>query len=320
MSSDINVVVTTTAAGPNSALKEPPPAIGDGYRYDHPCAAHLKIADADKAIVDAGPTPRRKIAICGFASSSRHLIPINDPSWEIWGMNQLYRHIPRGDRWFDIHWNWDKETVPGTDYRGWLSTCGIPIYMMERLPDIPTSMRYPLERMIAQAGDYFTSTVAFMVAVAIEEVDKRVAARLDSAITRHLDKGGHLKGEDLTELQRKLYSEYLIGLFGIDLVVEEEYFWQKPCAEFWVGNAVGRNIEVFIPPQSAMCKQMYRYGYEPEPQTVVRISEVEQHHKQLAEERKKHLDMVLMHDGAMQADEYWKRLIELRSRGAEVRL
>jgi hypothetical protein len=310
--------VEATAGAINAALKEPPPAPGDGYQFDHPCAAHLKIVNADKAVLDAGPTPRRKLAVCGFASSSRALIPVNDATWEVWGMNQLYRHIPRADRWFDIHWNWDKETVPGTDYRGWLSTCGIPVYMMAQMTDLPTSVRYPVTEMIAMAGDYFTSTVAFMVALAIDEIDKRVAARVNAG-ELNLQHGPEYRSLLLNDIQR-LYSQYTIGLFGIDLVVEEEYFWQKPCAEFWCGMAVGRGIEVFIPPQSALCKQMYRYGYEPEPQTVIRPSEIQQHHKKLSEERQQLINALYLHDGAMQADEYWQRLVELRARGAEVRL
>lgn len=296
----------------NSALLEAPPALPDGYQMDHPHAAHVRIVNADEAVIDCGASPRTKIAVCGFASSSRHLIPVNDPTWELWGMNQLYRHIPRADRWFDIHWNWDKEVVPGTDYRGWLATCGIPIYMMQRVADLPTSVTYPLGRMMSMAGDYFTSTVAFMVALAIEQIDQHVMAQL---ITETFP-------DHVSALARQtaLYGQHTIGLFGIDLVVEEEYFHQKPCAEFWVGIAVGRGIEVFIPPQSALCKQTYRYGYEPEPQTVIRPSEIDAHHKALMAERQKLLQELYLHDGALQADEYWKRVVELRARGADVRL
>jgi hypothetical protein len=307
----------TTAAGVNAALKEPPPAEADGYQHGHACAAHVNIVDAQDAIINCGETPRRKIAVCGFASSSRNLIPINDPTWEIWGMNQLYRHIPRGDRWFDIHWNWDKEVVPGTDYRGWLATCGIPVYMIETQPDLPTSVKYPLQRLIAAAGDYFTSTVAFMVALAVDEIDRHVMAQLVTEARVSVETGVPM---DLIQRQRELYGAHTIGLFGIDLVVEEEYFHQKPCAEFWCGIAVGRGIEVYIPPQSALCKQAYRYGYEPEPQTVIRPSELNDHHKKLTEQRDQLIKELYLHDGALQADEYWKRVVELRTRGAEVRL
>jgi hypothetical protein len=305
----------------NSALKEQP-AVGDGFQHDHEHAAHLRVLDHDRGVVAPaeGAQPRRKIAVCGFASSSRHLMPVNDPTWEIWGMNQLYRHIPRADRWFDIHWNWDTEVVPGTDYRGWLATCGIPFYMMKRDPNIPTAVTYPVDRMIEMAGDYFTSTVAFMVALAIHEIDLQVEAEL-AVLGDEAEKAGRkLSPLEVMQLATDAYGRRTIGLFGIDLVVDEEYAWQKPCAEFWVGLAVGRGIEVYIPPQSAVCKQQFRYGYEKEPDTVIRLSEVEGHHKTLMEKREAILKELYMYDGALQADEYWKRLIELRLRGAEVRI
>lgn len=308
------------STGLNAALSQPPPKPGEGYDYNHACAAHVVIVDRKHALMGPPPgaTMRKKLAVCGFASSSRHLIPVNDPSWEVWGMNQLYRHIPRADRWFDIHWNWDKEVVPGTDYRGWLAGCGIPVYMIEQAPDLPTSVRYPLERLTAMAGDYFTSTVAFMTALAVDEVDRHVADAMRAFLDEHAAE--HVDPMEFVMRQRELYAEHTIGLFGIDLVVEEEYFHQKACAEFWIGLAVGRGIEVYIPPQSALCKQSYRYGYEPEPQTVIRPSEVTAHHKRLTEERDRLLRELYMHDGALQADEYWQRVVELRTRGAEVRL
>lgn len=303
------------STGANSALKEAPPTPGEGYARNHPAAAHLVVVDPDRAVVayPEGVPHRRKIAISGFASSSRHLIPVNDPTWEVWGMNQLYRHIPRADRWFDIHWNWDKETVPGTDYRGWLQTCGIPFYMMARSPEIPTAVRYPIERLIGNFCDYYTSTVAFMAALAIEEIDQRVEAELLA--------GTYATPADVLRRQRELYNSYLIGFFGIDLVVDEEYFEQKACAEFWIGAAaMGRGIEVYIPPQSALCKQRYRYGYEPEPTSLVRLSEIRAHIKEVQAEREQALRHAYMADGALQADEHWMRALELRLRGAEVRL
>jgi hypothetical protein len=300
------------ATGANSAVAQAATATSEtSYRYDHPCAAHPVIVDAETADVRVD-VPRKKIAVCGFASSSRHLMPLLDPTWEIWGMNQLYRHIPRGDRWFDIHWNWDTEVVEGTDHRGWMQSCGIPVYMMQTHPDIPTSVRFPLERLVTLAGDYFTSTVAFMTALAVLEVDRLV---LDELTREAFDSPA-----DVLARQTELYRTYTIGLFGIDLVVGEEYFDQKPCAEFWLGMAVGRGISVYIPPQSALLKQAYRYGYEAEPAQWIKPREIDQHREELTKKREELIKALYLHDGALQSDEYWRRLVELRSRGAEVRL
>lgn len=286
----------------------------DGLDPNHPArATDVVIVDADAGIVTS---TRKKIAICGFASSSRYLIPVNDPEWEIWGLNQLYRHITRADRWFDIHHNWDTDIVAGTDHREWARHCGIPFYMMTRQPDVPTAVRYPIERLIAEYQDYFTSTIAFMMAVAIDEIRQRVDVRVAAG-----ELTARMREKNMTVVQalRDLHAEYQIGIFGVDLVVGEEYDWQKACAEFWIGVAsIGLGITVVLPPATALCKQMYRYGYESEPNTLVKLSEVKGHADKLMKERVELINRLHMVDGAIAADDYWQQLITLRLRGAEV--
>lgn len=297
--------------GQNAALKEPAPADDDGVHPQHPCAAHVTILDRERGLVQA---TRKKIAICGFASSTRHMIPIDDPQWEIWGMNQLYRHIKRADRWFDVHWNWDQELVPGTDHKGWIGASGIPVYMTKAHADLPTSVRFPLQTLIEWfSADYFTSTVAHMMALAIWEIDCRVADQLAQEPAKTAAVG--------LARARQLYGEYTIGLFGIDLIVGEEYGWQKPCTEFWIGGAaIGRGICVFTPPQSALCKQRFRYGYETEPATIIKPAELERHKATMLAERDKLVKQTFMLEGAMQADDYWHELVELRLRGGDIRI
>ena len=342
-------VQTNTPGALNSALSEPEPDVSEGVDPNHRFAAHVKILDAEQGLVQG---IRKKIAICGFASSSRNAIPVESDEWEIWTLNQFYRHTKRSDRHFDMHWNWDSENVPGTDHRGWIRGCGVPTYMIRTHPDLPTSMRYPIDRLIKKFGDYFTSSVAEMLAVLIDEIDRRVEADLLAEMSSD---AAALSGADALARSRNLYADYTIGIFGIDLVVGEEYFWQKACAEFWIGIALGRNINVLIPPQSALCKQRYRYGYETEPPTIIKPREIEAHKNMLTEQHAeglKRLNMMegalqillassdapapnveelkrerdgmikklLMLDGCMEADAYWNELIELRLRGADVRI
>jgi hypothetical protein len=293
----------------NSALKETPKD-DDGVDPKHPCKANVRILDRQRALVE---TDRKKFAICGFASSTRHLIPIDDPAWEIWGMNQLYRHVKRADRWFDVHWNWDKELVPGTDHVGWIRDSGIPVYMIEAHKELPTSVRFPLDVLMATFADYFTSTVAHMTALAIWEIDRIVHGRLA--------KMAPMAPLDTVRALRDLYAEYSIGFFGIDLIVGEEYGWQKPCAEFWIGAAaIGRGIEVYTPSQSALCKQRFRYGYETEPATIIKPAEVERHKASLVAERDKMMRQMFLLDGAIQTDDYYHELIELRLRGGDIKI
>jgi len=248
----------------------------DGYNAQDASAAHLTIIDQAKGLVDIGD--RQKIAICGFASSSRHLIPVDDPSWIIAGLNQLYRHMPRADVWYDIHLNWEQDNVDGTDHEGWIKSCGIPVFMSNPPKQFPTAVRYPVERLIQKHGiDYFTSTVSFMIAWAIDCIDMKVA-----------DTGN-------------AYSDYSIGVFGIDLIVGTEYEVQKACVEYWLGIAEGRGIKIVLPPQSALLKQAYRYGYEKAPDTgIIGLIEIQKRAAELQGIKEKLLPVMHGLNGGVQ--------------------
>lgn len=181
--------------------------------------------------LDKNGNKRKKVAIVGFAESTRHLAPYGDDSVEIWAMNQLYRHIPRATRWWEMHRREDflADQVPGTDYLRWLQNCPIPIYMVQHFDDIPSSVSFPLDKAIGIFGDYFYSTISYMIALAIME--------------------------EFEEIQ----------IWGIDLSHDSEYEYQKPSAEYLLGVAKGLGIDIRIPPQSALLKGMYRYGYQAMP-------------------------------------------------------
>lgn len=253
--------------------------------FHHPCAGHVKILDHENGVVESfcpDGTKRTKLAIVGFAASSMDLAPYNDPSWEIVGLNQLYRKIPRADRWLEIHRNWDEHVVVGTDHHKWLSEAPIPIYMVDRVPTIPNSVRFPIERVMQGHPDYFTSTVAFGIALAIHEGFKE------------------------------------IGLWGIDLIVGDEYFYQKPCAEFWIGVAHGKGITVTLPHTTALCKQSHRYGYQTEPESLIKFTEIVKRKNGLMDERHKLMIQLANVDGALQDCQMWGDLADLRMKGGTV--
>ena len=246
----------------------------------------VTVIDAEKGLVEAVPK-RKKVAICGFAQSSRTLAPWDDPAVEIWGLNQLYRHIPRETRHFDIHENWREDNVEGTDHPRWLAECGIPVYMTQVEPSIPTSVRFPLEDVIREVTgiDYFTSTVAFMLGLALYE-----------------------KFEE-------------IGIYGIDLIVGTEYDVQKACVEFLLGIAHARGVTVRIPPQCALLKQRWRYGYEREPAAwPIKVTELAKRAAALANERNNLIARLQTIDGAIQECGYWSQISDLRLKGGTVKL
>lgn len=314
------VNVPATPGAQNAAMKEAAKP-GEGVDPLHEHAARLEVLDAAKGLIGYrdGRPRRKKRAICGFASATRGYIlnACASPDWEIYGLNQLYRHIPRADVWADIHYNWNEEVVPGTDYVGWVRGCGIPMLMHTVQPDLPTSVRFPLTEILdSLQADYFTSTIAYLVAFTLWEIDREVGAAFQQFVMDTPKEA--LAAVDLQAELRSLYGEYTIGVFGVDLTVGTEYFHEKACAEFWIGRAVDRGIEVAIPKESALCKQQYRYGYERAPQSLVKTQELIDHRAGVTAELDEVRKRMCMLEGMVAADEYWQQVAELRERGTQV--
>jgi len=177
----------------------------------------------------------KKVAIIGFGTSKSDA-PFYDDSYEIWGLNDLYESIPRWHRWFNLH---SAEVVKKTDTKravvlSWemYKTMPCPIYMLEAQPEIPTSIKFPLDEIQAKFCNgekgYFTNQVSYMIAFALHE---------------NFD---------------------VIELYGIDMSIDTEYSIQRPSVEYWIGLARGMGKTVFIPPTSTLLKTLYIYGYEEE--------------------------------------------------------
>ena len=177
--------------------------------------------------------PHKKVAIVGFADT-RGDAPFNDPTWEIWGLNDLHGAIPRYDRWFDIHTREviDEDVRLGRTPPG--GKCGlsglqplnVPVYMQDHYPDIPNSIKFPLKEIVDKFGNYFTNSISFMTALAIYEG----------------------------------YHE--VAIFGVDMAVGTEYVNQRPSCEYFIGLARGAGIKVYIPPASDLCKTRFMYAFE----------------------------------------------------------
>lgn len=167
-----------------------------------------------------------KVAILGFAPSYK-LAPFNDDSFEIWGLGDLYTMIPRYDRWFELH---TREVIEAHSRTGqfldWLKQCTVPLYMVKKFEDIPASIEYPREKIIAKYGCYFTNSVSWMIVMAIEEGFKE------------------------------------IHIYGVDMATGGEYESQRPSCEYFIGVASGMGIKVYIPDTSDLLKTPILYGYE----------------------------------------------------------
>ena len=172
----------------------------------------------------------KKVAIVGY-TPTRVDAPYGDESWEIWGLNDLYRfkdEVRRWTRWFDMHQDTPSPTgrlslsEKVEEFARW--ECRI--YMQEKHPSVPCSVKYPLNEIIDEFGNYFTNSISYMIALAIYEG----------------------------------FDE--IGVWGVDMATDSEYGHQRPSCEYFLGIAVGKGIKVYVHPAADLLKTKTLYGYE----------------------------------------------------------
>lgn len=184
---------------------------------------------------------KKKVAIVG-CSESRDMAPFKDESFEIWGVNNLYSLIPRASRWFEIHLienDGSKFMRRGSvDFRGqkvddylaglaeFAEKHKCPIYMQQKWDSLPTSEVYPIDAMVKKYGSYFTNSVSYMLAMAIEEG----------------------------------FDE--IHVYGVDMAVSSEYHHQRPSCEFFLGVAAGMGKKIYIPAEADLLKTRFLYGFQ----------------------------------------------------------
>jgi len=177
-------------------------------------------------------TPVKQVAIVAYAASTREMYRPLDSSWERWGLNRLYEieDVKGFSRWYETH---DRDLFPQAfppEHLAWLRAQHIPLYMADAYLDIPAAVRFPRERLMEKFGRYFTSSMAWMLALAIDEGYQR------------------------------------IRLYGMDLMGDSEYEVQRSCIEYLIGLARGLGREVWLPPQCALLRASHLYGFEPVPQ------------------------------------------------------
>jgi hypothetical protein len=169
-----------------------------------------------------GPQRQRKVALIGSHSGTIHFAPYRDPSWDVWVHSSCAQLVPRGraDRLFDVHPRHCFEVARKNgfaDYYGYLKASKIPIYMQEQFPEIPASVRYPVEMVRSLYPDMeFGSQTAWMIALALTE--------------------------GVTQL----------GLWGIHYDHGSDYAESRANCEQWVGYAKGQGVRVLIPQESPL--------------------------------------------------------------------
>lgn len=226
--------------------------------------------------------PQRKIAVIGKASDSMLLAPYDDPSWQIWVLNDtpVRAEVPRWDVLFEMHEHTAEQRAEQPAHYAWLrQRCGKPIFMHpDNVSDeFPDAVSYPLEEMKARFRDYFTCTAAYQLALAL--------------------------ACEPTE----------IGIWGVNMALDGEYQTQRPSVEYFLGLADTQlgTKNVHVPPQSDLLKTLVGYGRN-HPMLVkwsARMKDITGRKSQCEDTmRKAELEAAFL-EGARQDMDYWRQHI-----------
>ncbi len=180
----------------------------------------------------------KKVCIIGSTPSMKDA-PYGDKSWDIWAISgavaseslgaqkvdvtpeNKWNAVHRVDVFFEMH-----KPRYHPQCLGKLAVCGKPVVMLRQEKSIPTSIAYPIEEVADALGEEFSSSVAYMFALAI-----------------------YLGYEE-------------IRFYGIYLMHETEYLSQRPAFKYYLGVARAKGIKVWADEATHLTCPAWRYGYD----------------------------------------------------------
>lgn len=183
----------------------------------------------------------KKIAIVG-SGPNYHEAPFNDDNWEIWTIAGLFNINPRVTRVYEIHHvkqtekdiNELEPKLAKQKYDWMLKNVNV---FHPSFGKTFEGRAIDFEGLMNKYGRYFTSSIAWMLAEAIEEEPDEIA------------------------------------LYGVSMSSQNEYSHQKPAVAMLVGWAKAKGIKVLLPRGCELLSAPYIYGYEEMPDWIASLTD-----------------------------------------------
>ena len=196
-----------------------------------------------------------KVCIVGCSDSCKQTPADQPDEYEFWGVNNLMWTMPKvpWTRWFEIHQIqqnergvWERRglevfrEMPTVMYLQQVDALKIPTYMREINPLVEKSELFPYDDLVSKFGNYFTNTISWEIALAIDLGFKE------------------------------------IRIYGVDMACDSEYGHQRPSCEYYLGVAAGLGIKIWTPDTCDLLKTRFLYGKDEPEETQFRqkLSEI----------------------------------------------
>lgn len=166
----------------------------------------------------------KTLSIIGSAPSYKDALCINDS--EIWTLNTKFNIFKNFTRHFDVHIPYFNYSHQFEGYCDFLRKNQDKLWILDYSDDYPDANVINADFLLEKHNYYFTSSISWMLAQAIEE-------------------------------------DYdTIRLYGIELQKRSEYENQRACIEYFIGYAKGKGVNIYIHPSSTLLKTKEIYGYK----------------------------------------------------------
>ena len=172
----------------------------------------------------------KQVVLLGTAPASMALAPIHNPDWDVWSCSPgtypfVQTAMKETDRHFELHrYEPNQEWFSG-GYIEFLKAYKGSVIMSEGVQEIPNCVILDWPGYVSKYGPYFfTSSLAWMMAMAIEEKYDRIA------------------------------------LYGVDMAATTEYENQRMGCQYFAQLAAAKGIEVGVPPESDLFRPAPLYG------------------------------------------------------------
>lgn len=194
---------------------------------------------------------KNKNVILTGTAPTLNITPWDKEDTDFWGCAPVITHKPAEGKRFDVLFEMHKsEYWQQADVikrlNGYTEKHNNIMVMQDSYYQYKNSFKYPLKEIQEMANHpklskYFTSSIAFMIALAIYLGYERIDLY-----------GCHMSSE------------------------EEEYSGQRSCCEAWLNYGLGKGIDYWLPDESDIMKSAYIYGYEQEKDTLLTTINVKQ--------------------------------------------
>lgn len=241
------------------------------------------------------------IAIIAYGQSAAET-PWDDPTWERWTLHDAFVVLPErfhvekftAGLLFELHSPEEIKLHAYSrieDYVERMATMPIPIMVSDRRWRRlwPTAQMLPVKDLVARGRDYFTCTVAYMVALAVDRIAKGLNAPR-------------------------------IAMYGCDAEIGTEWAYEQPCIVWWLGLAQGMGIKVTIAKGSALLRHPRRYALDhgTTPREVIRVQQriasLQKKVDELAGQERARHDEKIFCDGAISEAMHWARQVDYEFR------